>query len=327
MTTDNTTFSRRTLLAAAGTGAAAAALGGHVTVAHSASEMLGASRPTHFRFKLGEFEVTTILDGAIQVPTVNKIFGQDQKEEDVKALMASNHLPGDKMEIGFTPVVVNTGKEVVLFDSGNGAARRPKAGNLLVALRQAGYAPEAIDVVALTHFHPDHIGGLMEDGKPAFPNARYVAGETEYNFWTKPGMDEGPLARVGKLAYSNVKPLAEKMTFVKPEQDASPGITAVNMFGHTPGHTGYHIESGKSRLLLMADACNHYVASMQRPDWHVKFDMDKEAAGATRKKILDMVAADKIALAGYHMPFPAVGYVDRRDVGYHWVPVTYQFNL
>lgn len=316
--------SRRAVLATAGAAAATALVDGHISSASAAAEMLGPSTPTHFRFKLGEFEVTTILDGAIQVPTVNTIFGQDQTAEDVAALMQANYLPGDKMEIGFTPVVVNTGKEVVLFDTGNGAARRPKAGNLLVALKLAGYAPEEIDAVVITHFHPDHIGGLMEDGKPAFPNARYVAGETEYNFWTAADKAEG---RVGKLANSNVKPLASKMKFVKPEQEASPGITAINAFGHTPGHMGYHIESGKGRLILMADACNHYVASMQRPDWHVKFDMDKEAAAATRKKILDMAAADKVPLAGYHMPFPAVGFVERRDIGYRWSPVSYQFNL
>ncbi len=317
-------ISRRAVLASAGAAAAATLVDGQTNPSHAAAEMLGPSRPSHYRFKLGEFEVTTILDGAIQVPTVNKIFGQDQKAEDVAALMGANHLPGDKMEIGFTPVVVNTGKEVVLFDSGNGAARRPKAGNLLVALKQAGYAPEEIDAVVITHFHPDHIGGLMEDGKPAFPNARYVAGEVEYNFWTAADQAEG---RVGKLANSNVKPLAAKMAFVKPEQEASPGITAIDAFGHTPGHMGYHIESGNGRLILMADACNHYVASMQRPDWHVKFDMDKAAAAATRKKILDMAAADKVAIAGYHMPFPSVGFVERRDIGYHWVPVSYQFNL
>ena len=317
-------ISRRAVLASAGAAAAASLVDVQSNPAHAAAEMLGPSMPTHYRFKLGEFEVTTILDGAIQVPTVNKIFGQDQKAEDVAALMNANHLPGDKMEIGFTPVVVNTGQEVVLFDSGNGAARRPKAGNLLVALKQAGYAPEEIDAVVITHFHPDHIGGLMEGDKPAFPNARYVAGEIEYGFWTAPDKAEG---RVGKLANTNVKPLAGKMTFVKPEQEASPGITAVDAFGHTPGHMAYHIESGKGRLLLIADACNHYVASMQRPDWHVKFDMDKDAAAATRKKLLDMAAAEKIPVAGYHMPFPAVGFVERRDIGYRWAPVSYQFNL
>lgn len=327
MTGQSRDISRRVVLAAAGVTAMSAAMGGRISMANAAAEMLGPSRPNHFRFKLGGFEVTTILDGAIQVKTVNGIFGQDQKEEHVKALMSENHLPGDKMEIGFTPVVINTGKEVVLFDTGNGAARRPKAGNLLMALKQAGYAPEEIDVVVLTHFHPDHIGGLMEDGKAAFPNARYVAGEKEYNFWTAPGRDKGATARVGKLALSHVKPLAPKMEFVKPGQDASPGITAIDAFGHTPGHMAYNIESGSSRLILMADACNHYVASMQRPDWQVKFDMDKGTAASTRKKLLDMAATDKVALAGYHMPFPAVGFVERRDIGYRWSPVTYQFNL
>ena len=327
MTTQSARISRRTLLGAAGASATLAATGLTANLSHAAAPMLGTSRPNHFRFKLGDFEITTIADGAVPVPTVAKVFGENQKEEDVTKLMAANNLPGDKMEIGFTPVIINTGKEVVLFDTGNGAGRRPKAGNLLSALKDAGFSADQIDVVVLTHFHGDHIGGLMENGKPAYPNARYVTGETEYSFWSDKGLLDGPMAKRAQLVHKNVVSLADKMTFVKPEGEATSGIRAIKAFGHTPGHMAWHIESGGKRFMLFADACNHYVASMQRPDWHVKFDMDKEAAGATRKAILDMAATDKIPVAGYHMPFPAVGFIERKDAGYRWAPVTYQLDL
>ncbi len=327
MTNSNFNISRRGLIAASGAAATLAATGIAPSPARAAAPMMGASKPSHFRFKLGDFEITTIADGAVPVPTVAKIFGQDQKEEDVAALMAANHLPGDKMEIGFTPVIVNTGKEVVLFDTGNGPGRRPNAGNMLTALKSAGFSADQIDVVVLTHFHGDHIGGMMDEGKPRFPNARYVTGEMEYNFWADKKLLDGPMAKRAEMVQKLVVPFAEKMTFVKPDGEAAGGIRAVNAFGHTPGHMAWHIESNGKRFMLFADACNHYVASMQRPDWHVKFDMDKEAAGATRKKILDMAATDKIPVAGYHMPFPAVGFVEKNGMGYRWSPVTYQLNL
>ncbi|MGI9481404.1 MAG: MBL fold metallo-hydrolase [Hyphomicrobiales bacterium] len=259
-------ISRRTLLGAAGATTAAALTGVSFSPTRAAAPLFGASKPGHFRFKLGDFEITTIADGAIPVPTVAKIFGENQIEEDVAKLMGENHLPGDKMEIGFTPVIVDTGKEVVLFYTGNGAARRPKAGNLLSALEGAGFSADQIDVVVITHFHPDHIGGLTEGDKPSFPNARYVTGEMEYNFWTDKKLLDGPMAKRAQLVQAKVVPFAEKMTFVKSEGEATGGIRAVNAFGHTPGHMGWHIESEGKRFMLFADACNHYVASMQRPD-------------------------------------------------------------
>ena len=322
-------LTRRAALLGAG-GAALAALGakGLSQPAAAKAPMLGASIPSHYRFKLGSFECTTILDGSIKIPGPHPIFGQDQSKEDVGKLAADNFLPADKMEIVFTPVMVNTGNQLVLFDSGNGALRRGKgAGKLAGALAGIGYKPEQVDVVVITHCHPDHIGGLMEDGKPTFPNARYVMGQVEYDFWSPPEQAEGPRARVGKLVQSNVVPLAEKFTFIKPDAEVVPGIRAVDAFGHTPGQMAYHIESGSSRLLLWADTTNHYVASLQRPDWHVRFDMDKQKAAATRKRILDMAASDRIPATGYHMPFPAIGFVERKDGAYRWVPVSYQSQL
>ncbi|MGE0847181.1 MAG: MBL fold metallo-hydrolase [Flavobacteriaceae bacterium] len=322
MTTD---ISRRTLMAGAAGGAAIAATG--ISPASAKAPMQGDARPVYRRVKLGDFEVTTIYDGHIALDGPHPIFGMDQSADAVQALAKENFLPPEKMTISFAPIVVNTGSELVLFDSGNGAARRPNAGLTRERLSAAGFAPEMIDVVVLTHYHGDHIGGLMEDGKPAYPNARYFASAAENNFWTADAAMSGPTEGNAKLVQSNVVPLAEKTTFLDDGGSVVGGITAVAANGHTPGHTAYHLESGGKRMLLWGDSCNHFVASMQRPDWHVRFDMDKEQAVAARKKVLGMVAADRILANGYHMPFPAMGYVEQDGDGFRWVPLSYQFDV
>jgi len=324
---DSISFTRRSLLSAAAGGAALAASGAMVGTAFAAAPMLGPSRPNVYRFKLGGFEVTTIFDGAIALDGPHPIFGQNVPAADVEALAEENLLPSKRMEIGFTPVLVNTGSELIMFDSGNGAARRPNAGALAATLAQAGYAPDQVDIVALTHFHPDHIGGLMEEGAPLFPNARYVSGDVEYNFWTSADRVGTPAEGVHKLTVSNVTPFAEKMSFIGHEDSVVSGVTAISAPGHTPGHTAYHLESDGKRLLLGGDFCNHYIVSLERPDWHVRFDIDKDQAAATRRRVLDMLATDRIPFAGYHMPFPAVGYVEKKDGGFRYVPASYQFNI
>ena len=292
--------------------------------AFAKAPMLGPERPNHYRFKLGGFEITTINDGAFYLKGPAPIFGEDQFPEDVAALAEENFLSSERMEIGFSPVVINTGNELVLFDTGNGAARRPGAGRLVKALKVAGYSSDQIDVVVLTHFHGDHIGGLMEEGAPVFKNARYVTGASEYDFWIDPSQNDG---RTGKLAHKNVKPLAGKTGFLKENSTVASGITALETPGHTPGHMSFHLESEGKRMFLGADFCNHYVVSLQRPDWQVRFDMNKELAAQTRRKTLDMLAAEKIPFTAYHMPFPAVGYVEKVGEGFRYVAASYQMNL
>jgi glyoxylase-like metal-dependent hydrolase (beta-lactamase superfamily II) len=323
----STLVNRRTLMA----GSAAAGLASTVGLgqASAAAPMLGVSMPSHYRFKLGAFEVTTIRDGAVQVPGPHPIFGENAAAEDVAALAAANFLPTDKMEIGFTVTVVNTGSEVILFDTGNGdTGRRPNAGLLLERLAASGIAPADVDVVALTHYHGDHIGGMTEGGAPAFPNARYVTGAEEYNYWSNGDLLlDNAMAGRAQMVQDKVAIFAEAMSFIAPGDAVVSGVEAVKAWGHTPGHTAYHIESEGQRLMLIGDACNHHVVSLQRPDWHVRFDMDKEAAVASRKALLGMIAADRIPFVGYHMPGSAVGYLEAKGDGFGYVPASYQLNL
>jgi glyoxylase-like metal-dependent hydrolase (beta-lactamase superfamily II) len=315
--------SRRQFLAAA---AAATAL---PAAASAKAPMLGTSPAQIHRYKIGSFELTAIRDGQVTLDKPWTVFGEDQKPEDVQAFAKRYYLPTDKHTITFTPLIINTGNELVLFDTGWGSGN-PGRGQLAGALAAAGYTVDQIDVVVLTHCHPDHMGGLMDGDKPVFPKARYVTGETEYNFWSNSAQSTGATADFYNLTKAKVTPLAAKTTFVKGEGSAAAGITAIESFGHTPGHMSWRVESDGQQLIVGGDVCNHNVLSMEKPHWHVLFDMDKEGAVATRIRMLDMLATDRIPLAGYHMPFPAVGFVEKHhhpEVHYHWEPASYQFTM
>jgi glyoxylase-like metal-dependent hydrolase (beta-lactamase superfamily II) len=253
----------------------------------------------------------------------------------MEALAAQNRIDAKRYEHPFVPTIVNTGGALVLFDTGNGALRREHEqlrnravdGHLVERLRQAGYRPEDVDVVVITHGHPDHIGGLTEGGKPVFANARYVFGATEFDFW-KRGENIREARKFNRELFMQIAvPLADRATFVKPGDEIAPGIRAVDAFGHSPGMLAYHVESQGKRLLIWADTAGHYIVSFQRPHWQLDVDDIKDKAIETRKRMFDMAATDKLFVAGYHMPFPALGWVDKTASGHRWVPVGYQLNL
>ena len=320
-------LNRRRMLT--GSAAAIAAGLGVKSTARAAAPLAGGSAlPGFIRYRLGEFEITALNDGVRPTDNPEKIFGINQKPEDVAAAAEANFLPTDKMLNGFTPVIINTGKELVLFDTGNGARGRPNAGNLAKQIAAAGFMPEQIDIVVITHCHGDHIGGLMEEGRPLAPNARYVIGRTEYDFWSSPDRLSGRTENAGKLVQANVVPFRDKMTFLEDEGEVVSGIRSINAFGHTPGHCAWTVESAGKRIVIGADFCNHYILSLRYPDWHVSFDMDKDMGVATRKRMLDMLSTDRLPFTSYHMPFPAVGFVEKgADGGYRFVPAAYQMLL
>lgn len=312
MTTMQGLTRRQALATAAALPIAATTLAATARPAAAAAEMMGFGMAPYRRFPLGGFEVTTLLAGTRTTPNPQEIFGLNASPEDFAAAAEAAFLPTDKAQFFFTPTLVNTGAELVLFDTGLNAE------GITGALQAAGYGADQVDVVVLTHMHGDHIGGLSGEAGVTFPNARYVTGAAEHNHWSAAG-NEGFDAKV--------RPLNDKMTFLEDGGSVASGITAMAAFGHTPGHMAYMIESEGERVALIADLANHYVFSLAHPDWEVRFDMDKAAAAATRRRMLGMLAADRTPFIGYHMPFPALGYVAAEGDGFRYVPASYQMMM
>lgn len=321
---------RRTLMGAGTSGvlAAPSLLTGAAVAEEKAENTDMKSAPPIRSLKLGAFKVIVVNDGIRVTEKPHEIYGTNQSQQAVAELLQQNFLPTEALVNSFSPVLVDTGTDVVLFDTGMGeGGREAGMGRLAEGIRAAGYAPEQVSVVVVTHMHGDHIGGLMEAGKPAFANARYVMGETEYAFWKDPARAGTPAENGHKAVLEKIVPLAEKTTFIGDGAEVVPGISAVAAFGHSPGHMVFRLDSDGKGMMLTADTANHYVLSLQRPDWEVRFDMDKTKAAETRRRVFDMIASERLPFIGYHMPFPAVGFVEKQGEGYRFVPVSYQLDI
>jgi glyoxylase-like metal-dependent hydrolase (beta-lactamase superfamily II) len=280
--------------------------------ARAAAELLGPARPRFERFELGSFEVTILHLGGAVVENIQSTFGVGAPVEEFRALAEANFLSPDKGFSTLSPVVVNTGANVVVFDTGISAS------SLIQVVEASGLKMDQVDLVVLTHLHPDHIGGLRSGDAPTFPNAKIVLGRVEYDYWAGVGNEQ---------VKTNVTPLIDRATFIKGDDKVADGVTTVEAFGHTPGHMAFLLESGEQKLMITGDAANHPVFSLARPDWVVRFDVDKAMAAATRRKLFGRLADERIPFTGYHMPAGALGYVARDGDGFRYIAATYEFSL
>ena len=293
---------------------------------------MNATNETHkskiHRFTLGEAVVTTIQDGTHIRKPINPPFALDKTDEEIAQIAARNNLPAYGFESGYTPTIIRISDQTILFDTGFAPLGVDEpAGHLRRRLAYAGYAPEEIDIVAFTHCHPDHILGVMDGDKPTYPNAHYVIGRKEFDAWSS-GQDI-PEQRAGTrdIFLRLILPLADRMTFLEDGQSVVSGLTAEAAFGHSPGHMMYRLESADKSLLVWGDVTNHFVFSLQYPDSLVGYDDDKDMAVATRNRVLDMVATDGLLVSGFHMPFPSLGYVERKQDSYRWTSASYQTQI
>lgn len=281
------------------------------------------------RFSLGEFEITIISDGNLVTPTTT--FGANAEPGAVESFLLDRHLDAGQNYAHTNHVLVDTGGAKLLVDVGSGDKFQSSAGKLMDNLEAAEIDASDITHVALTHAHPDHVWGMMDDfgDEPRIPEAEYAIAATEFDWWMKEGrVDEVPdgLKPFVVGARNALSPVAERTTMLTDGQIVTPGVIAMATPGHTKGHMSFLIESAGESMLVVGDALNHGHISFEHPEWHFGFDMDKEEAVATRRRLLDMAASDGLAVTGYHLPFPGVGHVMRTPDAYRFVPELWRWS-
>ncbi len=279
-----------------------------------------------YRHKVGNIEVTAIYDGVWE-KAHDPGFIKNATVDETKAALAAAGLTTEFVPIPFTPNVVKTGGKVVLIDSGTGGGQTggPKAGTMMKHLAAVGIDAGAVDVIIISHFHADHIYGLMTkapENKPVFPNAEIYVPAAEYKFWMDPAIEKLPEARrpLAKRIQEMFTLMKDKVHQFAGDKELAPGIRPIDAYGHTPGHTAFHVSSGKDQLIMLVDTTNIPALFVQNPGWHAAFDQDAVMAEATRRKLLDRVVADKVMVTGYHFPFPTVGTIAKDGKGYSFKP-------
>lgn len=315
--------SRRQILAGAAAAATASLTDSLLTTATLAkAPMVNVQAPSFYRFKVGSFEATVVSDGPLGLgPPPGDIFSGVSKEEMHKVL-ADNFLPTESFELEQNALVINTGTHIVLFDTGIGRAKilGPNTGRLLSSLQSAGIEPKDVDAIALTHAHPDHCWGLMDDdGTRNFPNAQIYMAQADLEFWT----DESKLSNpaIGAFvegARKQLLPNRDRIVFLQDGQEFLPGIQAMAAPGHTVGHMIYMITSQGKAICNTGDVAHHHIVSVERPRLVFAYDTDGNQAVSSRLRVFDMLASTRTPFIAYHFVWPGIGHVARQGDGYRY---------
>ncbi|MET4258333.1 glyoxylase-like metal-dependent hydrolase (beta-lactamase superfamily II) [Bradyrhizobium sp. S3.12.5] len=324
-----TDLNRRHLLAGAAAVGAAAVTGLRPIATNAAVPQAGAQAPGFYRYKVGSFECTSINDGARSFPMPDKFVANIPKEEALAAADAA-YMPKGMVTVPFNPQLINIGSKLVLIDTGNGVANlepsKGAVGRTLQNLQAAGVDPKSIDIVLLSHLHPDHTNGIrLADGSLAFPNAEIMVPVKDWEFWTsEDNAAKAQSSDMMKNYFANVKKtfagIESKVTKYEWGKEVAPGITSIATPGHTPGHTSFAVASGDKKVLIQSDVTNIPELFLRNPDWHVAFDTDGVLAQETRHKFYDMAAAEKATVVGFHFTFPSVGHVEKDGARYRLIP-------
>jgi glyoxylase-like metal-dependent hydrolase (beta-lactamase superfamily II) len=274
---------------------------------------------------LGSFEITALSDGTVALP-VDKLLTHAPAGR-VTSLLARSHLKAP-VETSVNGYLINTGSKLVLIDTGAAGLFGPTLGKLAANLKAAGYQPEQVDEIYITHMHPDHVGGLVADGKMVFPNAVVRADMREGDFWlSKANMDGAPADAKGffqgAMASLNPYVAAGKLKPFDGETELVPGIRAIPARGHTPGHTIYAVESQGSRIVFWGDLMHVAAVQFVQPDITIQFDSDSKAAAPQRIKNFADAAKKGYYVAAAHLSFPGIGRLLPDGKGYQWLPVNY----
>ena len=282
-----------------------------------------------YRYQVGDIEVAVLSDGFRMVPVDDKYIRNARKEE-IEADLKAAGLPTDRMKNTYSPIVLTTAGKRVLIDTGNGEAApsqsKGERGMLNGNLAAAGIDRNAVDVVVISHFHADHVNGLlMADSSRTFPNAEIKVPEVEWKFWMDDGeMGRASAGRMSELFANNRRvfnALGRNVTLYAWNEEVVPGVTAVGTPGHSIGHTSFVVASGKDRVFVQSDVCNNYAVFAPHPDWQAFADQDPVATAATRRRVYDMLVAERLPVQGYHFPFPALSRIEKQGDGYRVVPI------
>jgi glyoxylase-like metal-dependent hydrolase (beta-lactamase superfamily II) len=327
-----TDLNRRDLLAATAAVGAVTVLPLGAPSADAAVPPAAAQAPGFYRYKVGAYECTSINDGARSFPLPDT-FVKNVPKEEVLATAEAAYMPKGMVTVPFNPQLINTGSKLVLIDSGNGIATyeptKGAVGRTLQNLAAAGVDPKSIDIVLMSHLHPDHTNGIRAiDGSMAFPNAEIMVPAKEWEFWmSDENAAKAQSNEMMKNYFANVKKIytgiESKVTKYDWGKEVAPGITSIATPGHTPGHTSFAVASGGSTILIQSDVTNIPEFFLRNPDWHVAYDNDPALAQETRHKFYDMAAAEKALVVGFHFTFPSIGHVEKDGAKYRLVPVAW----